>query len=150
MNEDTLIAAAQERAVKAGLPYTGELNPLEARQYLDLGVNAVIVDVRTKAELAYVGRIPNSIEIEWLQYPDMHVNDKFIQELEAAVDNKEQPILFICRSGVRSHNSALEATEHGFAKVFNVIEGFEGDPDAKNQRNTVNGWRFHGLPWYQS
>lgn len=150
MTEDIVLKSAHERAIVEGLPYSGAITPPEAKQYLDTVKNAVLVDVRTEAELNYVGRIPGSLEIEWLSYPAMQVNTDFIDRLEEAGVGHDQPVLFICRSGVRSHNAALAAQDRGYHKVFNVIEGFEGDPDENGQRSKVNGWRYHDLPWHQS
>ena len=150
MTEDILNQVAHDRAVAEGLPYSGAFTPTEAKNFLDSSKGAVLVDVRTNAELNYVGRIPDSIEIEWLDFPGMKVNTEFFKELEKAGVTKDQPVLFICRSGVRSHNAALAAQAEGFHQVYNVIEGFEGDPDENSQRNKVNGWRYHGLPWYQA
>ncbi len=150
MNEDILMRSANERAVKMGLPYTGALTPPEAYQFTDVVEDAVIVDVRTKPEISYVGRIPGALEIEWQTWPSMELNEKFIDELKEAGVGESQPVLFICRSGVRSHNAALAAQAHGYHRVFNVLEGFEGDLNADMRRSKVNGWRFHGLPWEQS
>ena len=150
MNKEILVESAHQRAVAEGLPYTGALTPPEAENFRNVVENAVLVDVRTKAELNYVGRIPDAIEIEWLTFPDNQVNEKFLDELKAAGVSEEQPVMFICRSGVRSHNAALVAKAGNYQQVFNVIDGFEGDPDENGQRNKTNGWRFHGLPWYQS
>ena len=58
--------------------------------------------------------------------------------------------MFICRSGVRSNNAASLASEAGFTACYNVLEGFEGDPDADAHRGRKGGWRFHGLPWRQN
>ena len=150
MNEDILMKSAHERAVAEGLPYTGALTPPEAEQFRHAVEEAVLIDVRTKAELDYVGRIPEALEIEWLAWPSMQVNDHFIKELKNNGVTEDRPVMFICRSGVRSHNAALAAQASGFHRVFNVIEGFEGDPDDKCQRSNVNGWKFHGLPWTQA
>jgi hypothetical protein len=30
-----------------------------------------------------------------------------------------------------------------------VGEGFEGDMDEQHHRSSINGWRYHGLPWEQ-
>lgn len=150
MTEDILTQSAHQRAVGDSLPYSGAFTPPEAKQFLDTVEQAVLIDVRTKAELNYVGRIPDAIEIEWFDFPSMQVNDNFFKELLAAGVSEDQPLLFICRSGVRSHNAALAAQAKGFHSVYNVIEGFEGDPDDNGHRNKFNGWRFHGLPWYQS
>jgi len=54
----------------------------------------------------------------------------------------------LCRSGIRSIAAAQRATELGL-QAYNILEGFEGDPDADGQRGHRGGWRFHGLPWQQ-
>ena len=150
MIDKVLSKVAHERAVAGGLPYSGAMTPPEAHNFLQTVDNAVLIDVRTKPELQYVGRLYKAVEIEWMSWPDMHVNEEFINQLKATGMTEDQPVLFICRSGVRSHNAALTAQANGFQQVYNVIEGFEGDPDAEQRRSKVNGWRYHGLPWYQS
>ncbi|HKA38285.1 MAG TPA: rhodanese-like domain-containing protein, partial [Burkholderiales bacterium] len=109
---------------------------------------AKLVDVRTRAEWDYVGRIPGAVEIEIVTYPGGRPNPGFMAELESKVD-KAAPVLFICRSGGRSHNAAMLAAQAGYT-AYNVLEGFEGDRDAGGRRNTVGGWRVAGLPWSQS
>jgi rhodanese-related sulfurtransferase len=104
--------------------------------------------VRTRAEWDYVGRIPGAIEIEWQLYPEGKPNPQFVQQLKQEVD-PEALVLFICRSGARSHNAATAAAAAGYTQSYNVIDGFEGRKDASHHRNTLDGWRFSGLPWYQ-
>jgi len=140
---------ARERAKQMGLPYDGALTPQEAFEMLRQTPGAKLVDVRTRAELDWVGRIPGAVEIELLSYPGSRPNSEFLKQLEAQVD-KSTPILFICRSGARSHNAALMATQAGYTEAYNVLEGFEGDKDATGHRNTRGGWRVAGLPWIQS
>jgi rhodanese-related sulfurtransferase len=147
-NTDTL-EKARQRAKEAGLPYDGALTPEEAYELLKSTPAAKLVDVRTRAELDWVGRIPGAVEIELLTYPGSRPNPDFVRELEAHVD-KDAPVMFICRSGARSHNAATLATQAGFREAYNVLEGFEGDKDGKGHRNTVGGWRAAGLPWTQS
>jgi rhodanese-related sulfurtransferase len=125
------------------------LTPPEAQEIWQLAPGATLVDVRTRAELDWVGRIPNAIEIEWLTYPGNKLNPHFIELLRHAVD-RESLLMFICRSGVRSSAAAKAATEAGFADCYNVLEGFEGDKDAAGRRNLAGGWRYAGLPWTQS
>ena len=72
----------------------------------------------------------------------------FISQLEAEVRN-DTPVMFLCRSGGRSHNAAIAAAQAGYGESFNVLEGFEGDKNSEGQRNTVGGWRLAGLPWVQ-
>lgn len=143
-----ILKSARQRAAEQGLPYEGALLPSEAHALRDALPGTLIVDVRTQAEWNYVGRIPGSLEIEWQRYPDGQLNADFLRELGAAA-TKDSPLLFICRSGARSHAAAAAAKAAGFGRCFNVLQGFEGDKDAAGHRNTVGGWRAAGLPWYQ-
>jgi hypothetical protein len=34
-------------------------------------------------------------------------------------------------------------------QAYNILEGFEGDPDGNAHRGHTGGWRLHGLPWRQ-
>ncbi|RFC34908.1 MAG: thiosulfate sulfurtransferase [Candidatus Nitrotoga sp. SPKER] len=144
-----ILNAAQKRAQEMNLPYEGALLPIEAYEIQQTAPGTKLVDVRTRAELDWVGHIPDAMEIEWATYPGMKLNPHFIAELEQQV-NKETLVLFICRSGGRSHNAAIAATEAGYVKSYNVLEGFEGDKDANNHRNVLSGWRARKLPWGQS
>jgi rhodanese-related sulfurtransferase len=138
--------AAQERAKKMGLGYAGALLPAEAHQLMQAG--AKLVDVRTKPELLYVGKVPGSVAVEWQTYPGNRENPEFLAELAVSVP-KDQPVMFMCRSGARSHAAADAATRAGWREAYNVLEGFEGDKDAEQHRNSVGGWRKAGLPWVQ-
>lgn len=144
-----LLERASTRAKARGLPYSGALLPKEAYELLQQAPGARLVDVRTRAEWSYVGRIPGAIEIEWQSFPSGQPNPNFLVELQARVD-KQVPVMFICRSGARSHAAAAAAAEIGYSQAFNVLEGFEGDRDAEGHRNTIGGWRVAGLPWIQS
>jgi rhodanese-related sulfurtransferase len=139
--------AARERARQLGLSYAGALLPAEAHALMQAG--AKLVDVRTRPELLYVGRVPGSLALEWQTYPGNLPNPEFLGEL-AAVTSKDDPLMFLCRSGVRSHSAAEAATRAGWRECYNVLEGFEGDKDAEQHRGTVGGWRKAGLPWIQS
>jgi rhodanese-related sulfurtransferase len=138
---------ARERAKKMGLTYAGAVLPAEANELMKAG--ASLVDVRTKPELSYVGRVPGALAVEWQTYPGNRPNPEFLAEL-AAVVPKDQPVMFMCRSGARSHSAAEAATRAGWKEAYNVLEGFEGDKDAEQHRSTVGGWRKAGLPWMQS
>lgn len=145
---DTL-RLAQSRAEQMGLSYEGALTPREAWNVLQLAPGATLVDIRTRAELDWVGRIPGAVEIEWNSWPGSVPNPHFVEQLRHQVD-RESLVLFICRSGARSHNAAIAASEAGFPDCYNVLEGFEGDKDANGHRGKVGGWRLAGLPWVQS
>ena len=139
---------ARERARALRLPYAGALLPSEAHALMQAG-EARLVDVRTHAELHWVGRIPGALPVEWSGYPGGKLNPEFLPQLAELVD-PDEPVMFICRSGGRSHLAALAATESGYHECYNVLEGFEGDKDANQQRNRTGGWRVAGLPWLQS
>jgi len=132
-----------------GLSYEGALTPREAYEVATQTPGAKLVDVRTRAELDWVGRIPGAVEIELLTYPGSRPNPEFLKQLESSVE-KSAPVMFICRSGARSHNAATLAMQAGYGDAYNVLEGFEGDKDAAGHRNTKGGWRASGLPWTQS
>ena len=144
---DDIKRIAAERGKKMGLPYAGALLPAEAHRLMQAG--AKLVDVRTKPELLFVGRIPGAAALEWQTYPGNQPNPNFVAEL-AALAGKDEPVMFICRSGARSHGAAEAAMKAGWRETYNVLEGFEGDKDPEQHRNTVGGWRKAGLPWVQS
>ncbi len=148
-NRDEFLQRARERAEQMGLPYQGALTPSEAYEILILDPEARLVDVRTRAEWDWVGKIPNSIQIEWSTYPAGQPNPEFITELKHQV-NVNALTMFICRSGARSSSAAKAATEMGYQNSYNVLEGFQGDKDEHGHRDSVNGWRKAGLPWTQS
>lgn len=137
--------AAAERARQMQLPYAGALMPAEAHALMQAG--AKLVDVRTKPELQYVGRVPGSVFVEWQIYPNT-LNRDFLPQLAEAVAPQDT-LMFLCRSGARSHSAAAAAAQAGWRESYNVLEGFEGDKDADGHRGTVGGWRKAGLPWVQ-
>ena len=149
MTTDDTLKKARDRAKQMGLPYEGALTPQEAFEILQEKPAARLVDVRTRAELDWVGRVPGAVEIELLTYPGNRPNPEFLKQLEQEVE-KESPVLFMCRSGGRSHNAAMMALQAGYSEAYNVLEGFEGDKDTAGHRNTKGGWRAAGLPWTQS
>ena len=144
-----ILKTAQLRAKELNLPYEGALTPEEAYEIWQSAPGAKLVDMRTRAEIDWVGRVPGAVEIEWMGYPGMKPNPNFMAALEQQVD-KESLVLFLCRSGHRSHTAAMVATQAGYGDCYNILEGFEGDKNAGNQRNIMNGWRTAGLPWEQS
>lgn len=149
MTISEMLDTAQARAQAQKLPYVGALLPTEAHALLQNAPGAKLVDVRTRPEWDYVGRIPGAVQIEWQSYPSGQPNPDFLVELQAQVD-REALVMFICRSGARSHSAATAAAAAGYTQAFNVLEGFEGAKDQHGHRNTVGGWRVAGLPWVQN
>ncbi|MEO7268891.1 MAG: rhodanese-like domain-containing protein [Knoellia sp.] len=135
------------------MSYAGDVTPSEAFAAVSQDEDAVLVDVRTRAEWSYVG-VPQvdsaheTILVEWQRYPEGSINDSFVEELRAAGVGDGTPIYFVCRSGVRSIAAAEAATAAGLGPAYNVLEGFEGPHDSEGHR-TVAGWKVAGLPWKQ-
>ena len=146
---DAILALAQQRAADRDLPYSGAVTPSEASTLLAALPGAKLIDVRTRAEWDYVGRVPGSTLVEWNVYPEGTRNPAFLEQLRLAAADADAPVLFLCRSGQRSDHAARAARLAGYSRAYNVLEGFEGDKDAAGQRGHVNGWRKAGLPWNQ-
>ncbi len=145
---DVILDRAAQRARDTGLPYAGAVTPSEAARLVDAGV-ATLVDVRTRFEHEYVGRVPHTPLVEWKALGAPGPNPRFVEELHALPDKRDH-VLFLCRSGVRSHAAAIAATEAGYEHAYNILEGFEGDLDESGHRGVRGGWRKAGLPWVQS
>ncbi|MCP5371109.1 MAG: rhodanese-like domain-containing protein [Hyphomicrobiales bacterium] len=138
------------------MSYAGDVMPQDAWEMLSNDPAAVLIDVRTQAEWAYVG-IPDlsglgkqPLFLPWQVFPSMQVNPEFIQQLASVGLPPDTPMLFLCRSGVRSRSAAKAMTAAGYSRAYNVAHGFEGDPDSRKHRGRVNGWKMDGLPWVQS
>lgn len=147
---EQLYAKADERRVQGALNYAGALLPGEALELLQLDPAARLVDVRTRAELDWVGRPlvgdGQYVHVEWTRYPGGVPNAEFVEQLKAAVQ-PGTPILFLCRSAARSKLAAVAAAQAGFTKAFDLLEGFEGGKDGDGHRKTVDGWCYRNLPW---
>jgi len=134
-----------------------EITPLQAFEILNSDKSSVLIDVRTVPEFEYVGHPVNAVNIPWPGAPSPEAVQDFVKKVRknlqmlnnAGGPIESLPVLAICRSGRRSMDAAVALTESGFEKVFNVVEGFEGGLDRERHRGTINGWRYHGLPWEQ-
>ncbi|MGB8365608.1 MAG: rhodanese-like domain-containing protein [Rhizomicrobium sp.] len=140
--------------------YAGDVTSAEAWAVLRGEPKAQLIDVRTAAEWAYVG-LPDLSglgrelhRVEWQIFPSMAVNPDFAalaaEKVRHAGADEQTPLLFLCRSGARSRAAAIAMTRAGFAKSFNIMDGFEGDLDAERHRGRHNGWKAANLPWRQS
>lgn len=143
-------------------PGVTELLPQDTWNALENDPDSVLVDVRTKAEWSFIGcpdlsMLGNTMHcIEWAQYPDMSINQRFVEQLKDNLGGATPSrLFFLCRSGVRSMRAAetvSEALNSAGLSVdcVNVAEGFEGDLNAEKHRGGLNGWKARGLPWRQS
>ena len=145
-----LSSGSTEQAEDKVLPaegYAGDVSPQLAYDWWQAG-EAVLVDIRTDAERAWVGFIPGAVDLAWKQWPGMVANAAYDGGIVAAVP-KDKKVVLLCRSGLRSIPAAKRATELGL-EAYNIMEGFEGDPNSEAHRNRVAGWRYRGLPWRQN
>jgi len=134
-------------SVKAAQGYAGDVLPELAWHWVQSG-EAVLVDVRSDAERAWVGFVPEAKPLAWKQWPVVDVNPAFDASIQA-IGAEGKKIVLLCRSGVRSVAAAQRATQLGL-EAYNILEGFEGDPDANAHRGMLGGWRKRGLPWRQN
>ena len=134
---------------QSDLGYAGDITPQTAWEWMQSG-EAVLVDVRTDAEREWVGFVPGAVAAAWKQWPGMQVNDNFESQVKAACDAAgTQKVALLCRSGVRSIAAAMAASDAGF-EAYNILGGFEGDPDHLGHRAQLAGWKKEGLPWKQN
>jgi rhodanese-related sulfurtransferase len=129
--------------------------------------DAIFVDVRTRAEIAFLGmpqiadaNIPFEIPNDWSNWNEksktfkLGNNSDFLASVEELVKakggNKDTTVIFLCRSGSRSAKATDLLAQNGYSNVYTVTDGYEGDKaksgDQKGQR-VVNGWKNSGLPW---
>jgi rhodanese-related sulfurtransferase len=142
-----ILQRSRAEAGAQGLAYAGNVTPNEAFELVKEGV-AHLIDVRTPEERKFVGYVADSVAVPWATGTAFTRNPRFLRELEGKAQ-KNDVLLFFCRSGARSIAAAEAATRGQFKYAFNVIEGFEGELDDARRRGTQEGWRYRGLPWIQ-
>jgi rhodanese-related sulfurtransferase len=144
------------------------LSSQEAAKFMDQnGSKALFLDVRTTAEVTFVGMpVQADANVPYMKEPEFPVwdgvkgtfklepNPDFIPEVRRRLAAKglgpNDAVVLICRSGDRSASAANLLTEAGFKNVYSVVDGFEGDlaPEgSKVGQRVVNGWKNAGLPW---
>lgn len=140
--------------------HAGEFAASDAFELLRENPNAQLVDVRTRAEWTFVG-VPDLsslykevVLVEWQKYPTMDVDPDFTEIVERQLFRlgvaTGDPVLFLCRSGVRSLSAAKAMAATGWRDCRNIIGGFEGPLDEKRHRGERDGWKVCGLPWLQT
>jgi len=78
-------------------------------------------------------------------------NPDFVSSAEAAF-GKNDVIFVMCSSGGRAAQAVNALSQAGFTKVYNVLNGFEGESvtdtgSAYFGKKLRNGWKNEGLPW---
>jgi rhodanese-related sulfurtransferase len=135
--------------------YSNDVTALEAWEILSNQESAQLVDVRTQAEWHYVGKPDlrslhkNVLFIEWRLLPSMELNSKFAPLLSIQSPNKSAPLLFLCRTGIRSQEAAIAATALGYKECYNIAGGFEGELNEHKHRGHTSGWKASKLAWLQ-
>lgn len=130
----------------SALGYAGDLTVQQAYAWVEAR-QALLVDIRTDAERAWVGFVHGAVPLAFKQWPGMQINPDFDRDITILAAGGKK-LLLLCRSGIRSIAAAKRATELGL-QAYNILEGFEGDADTHGQRGKTGGWQFHGLPWQQ-
>lgn len=134
-----------------------DLAPQQAFDLVRSNPRAVMIDVRSSMEFLFVGHPKGAIHVPWIDEPDWKVNAHFAAQVRQVMlggiashdGGSAAPVVLICRSGKRSLEAGELLAQEGFAEVYHVTEGFEGELDESHHRSTAGGWRFHGLPWEQ-
>ena len=127
------------------------LEPKQALEFLRKSPDALFIDCRSEMEYLFVGHPVGALHVAWNDGPDWEVNPHFVGQVKklAGTNHAVLPIVLICRSGNRSGEAGEALEQHGFVRVYNVVNGFEGPLNAQHRRNTIAGWRHDGLPWEQ-
>src|SRR4051794_34650695 len=87
---------------------------------------ATLVDVREDSEWDQ-GHVPGAV----------HISKSYIeQQIEAAVPNRDAPVVLYCAGGVRSLFAAQTLRDMGYSDVASMKGGFQA-------------WKGQGLPWQQ-
>ncbi len=117
--------------------------------------------MRTTEEYLFVGHAPMAWNIPLMsqthkwnadkQHFTMQLNPDFISQVKEFAKPFDT-ILVICRSGGRSAMAVNRLAEAGFANVYNITDGMEGDAikDPKSVfqgQRLKNGWKNSGIPW---
>ena len=136
-----------------------EVTVQDAWSRLQIDPSAILVDVRSQAEWAFVGMPDLSglgkqpVLLEWSSFPSNKVHEDFAERLETALGNagtgQDVELLFLCRSGGRSMMAARTMAARGYTRCRNVMHGFEGNLNPQRHRGQAEGWKAKGLPWTQ-
>ena len=145
-----LLGASTYLLLKIPCQMIENLTPTQAWELLQQNPDAVLVDVRSQMEHAYVGHPLGAIHIPWKEAPSWEINADFVADVKKLVSNPNTPVLLLCRSGQRSLSAAQTLEAAGYKHLVNIVDGFEGPLDSKNHRGNLGGWRYSGLPWQQS
>ncbi|MCG5515889.1 rhodanese-like domain-containing protein [Ectothiorhodospira sp. 9100] len=124
---------------------------------LQSDAKTLLVDIRSSMEYLFVGHPKGALHIPWMDEPDWTRNPRFVPEVRklllggaaASEADNGASVILICRSGKRSLEAGRALVDEGIPRVYHIAEGFEGELDENHHRSSMDGWRYHGLPWEQ-
>jgi len=108
-----LMACTSSSTETANTGVTKDVSPAEFKELMADG-NAIVIDVRTAAEIAN-GKIPDAMEID-INSPN------FDSEIDGL--DKEKTYLMYCKGGGRSAKACNVMKGKGFKKLYNLKGGF--------------------------
>jgi rhodanese-related sulfurtransferase len=123
--------------------------------------NVKILDVRTPEEYIFIGHPDMAVNIPLL-FPKYEWDEQkrrygvepyadFLADVRAHFTANDT-ILAMCRCGGRSAAAVNMLAKAGFAKVYTITDGMEGDKVKEpgslfHGKRMKNGWKNAGLPW---
>lgn len=171
-----LLLASSATAQQVGESKAEELEVPESKQ-TDLGLYVTslgayqmwkahpdevkILDVRTPEEYIFVGHAAMARNIPLMfvthkwdaerEAPAMEPNRDFVTLVKQHYKESDT-ILVTCRSGGRSKKAVDLLAKEGFTKVYNIIDGMEGDAVKDPEsvflgKRMKNGWKNSRAPW---
>lgn len=128
-----------------GMTTVREITVSEAWDRLCQNQASQLIDVRTLSEWQSLG-FPDLKEADKEAYKisvvdeSFNLNPSYVADFEKLGFSKDQELFFICKAGGRSLKAAIIASELGYTNVYNLYEGYEGNPIGEN------GWLKAKLP----
>ncbi|XP_066145042.1 rhodanese domain-containing protein CG4456-like [Euwallacea fornicatus] len=110
-------------------PPLSNLNKVHFDEFQNLikDCNVTVIDVRQPEELAEHGALPRAINIPLGEVEDVLKNlsdDQFLKKYGCKKPQKDSPIIFSCRSGIRSEKAQIAALKLEFTNVKNYLGGW--------------------------
>lgn len=161
-------APKNEVPAKYHTPYDLYLSPQEAYALkLAHGDGLLFIDVRTRAELKYIGiadpvdaNIPVRLLRDDYAWSDRagtfrtRENPDFVVAVERLLErrglDRSAPVIVMCQAGSRAPIAARLMHAAGFKTVYTQYQGFEGfkaKAGPRRGQRVVNGLKNAGLPW---
>lgn len=122
----SLIAASGESMddliakFKAKQYYKADIDKDSFQKLVDSGVT--IIDIRRDDEIEETGIIPGSVNLTFFDQQG-EPDERFINSFQTIVKSKDEPVLIVCRRGVRSKFAAQWLAYKGYSNVYNQERG---------------------------